>query len=237
MIEFIKTEIGYQKTIVNIDFLELKKGKFYALIGQNGIGKSTFLKTVLGLIKPLSGKVLISETPVQTIGLKERAKLISFVSTKFESIENLKVFDYIALGRSPYTNFTGKLSNEDLDKTQEVIGFLNIEKHINKFVDQLSDGEKQLVSIARAINQNTPIIVLDEPTSYLDYLNKTMVMSVLSKIVKEYQKCIILSSHDIELSLNKVDELILFHHSEKTVNKINVENVSFESIVKYCFNL
>ena len=126
MIEFANVEIGYSSSIINVGKLRLYQGKLYTLIGKNGIGKSTFIKSVLGWLKPLKGTITINKHNINGIKLKDRAKLIAYVGTGFDGIENMKVFDYIALGRSPYTNFIGTYSEKDLTETNEVIHFLKI---------------------------------------------------------------------------------------------------------------
>ena len=203
MIDFQNLTVGYQSALVSFSDMKLNKGAIYALIGRNGIGKSTFLKTITGQLKPVNGTIQLNDRLISDITFGEIPKFISYVESRFPLVEFLSVYEYIALGRSPYTNLLGKLKEEDRALIQETIDQLNIGRLSRRFTSELSDGERQLISIAKAVVQQTDLIVLDEPTAFLDYANKEEVLSQLQQIAVNMEKCIIVATHDIDLVLDK----------------------------------
>tara|TARA_R110002072_G_scaffold303115_1_gene494258 strand:- start:2631 stop:3338 length:708 start_codon:yes stop_codon:yes gene_type:complete len=200
----IRTEnlnIGHRSSLLQIENLSLQKGNLYFLIGKNGSGKSTFLKTLSGQIKSISGELFLDDILSTTIHFGELPKTVSFVSSHFPIVDFLKVEDFISLGRSYHTSYFGIVKSIDNHVISDIIIKLKIKHLIGRFTSDLSDGERQLVAIAKALVQETPIILLDEPTAFLDYSNKKLVLETLKKICADMNKCIILSSHDIDMSL------------------------------------
>lgn len=195
--------IGYGKDkIVFPDIsLSVTGGNMVALLGVNGIGKSTLLRTLTGLQNKLSGSLSINNTDIHSLQASKRAELISIVLTERIFIDNITVRDFISLGRAPYTSWLGKLDKEDEKIINEVIAMVRVEKLQHKLFNQTSDGEKQKVLIARALCQQTPVIILDEPTAFLDFRNKNEVMCLLSDISKRLNKIVILSTHDIDSAI------------------------------------
>ena len=195
--------IGYKAAspvFSNINF-EAREGDMVALLGINGIGKSTLLRTLAGLQLPLSGKLDLNSNDIHSMAVSQRAKQISIVLTERLFIDNIIVKDFIALGRTPYTGWLGQLSAEDEAEVNRVVAIMKIEKLQQRFFNQLSDGEKQKVVIARALCQQTPVIILDEPTAFLDFRNKREILEILKTISSGLKKTIIFSTHDIEASL------------------------------------
>ncbi len=229
MIDLKQIEIGHKSTLFTIDNIQLDKGKMYALIGANGSGKTTFLQSITGVNKPVKGDVYISGKSISRISRIEKAKSIAFVGSKFDGIEYLKVKDYIALGRTPYTNALGRINEVDLKVIDETIELLELQTLQNKFTTELSDGERQLTAIARAIAQQTEIIILDEPTAFLDYANRKKVMDLMRKISIELNKCILVSSHDLELCIESKVELLVVNKELK-----QLELHESNSITKQC---
>ena len=228
MLNFQDVHIGREETLFKISNLQLEKGKLYGLIGKNGIGKSTFLNTIMGTIPPLSGVLEIENN-------LPREKQIALVSSKFEGVEFLKTKEYIALGRAPYTNFIGKLTNIDIEIVDNIIRLLAIEHISDCETTNLSDGERQIASIGRALAQQTETILLDEPLAFLDYENKIKILELLSDICKQENKCIIHSSHDIELCLKHTDEILIIDNANKELILAN-KNVTLEKIVSLAFH-
>ncbi|MDY0089181.1 MAG: ABC transporter ATP-binding protein [Flavobacteriaceae bacterium] len=179
------------------------------LVGSNGIGKSTLLRTLTGIQKPLSGQVMLQDRNINNYPPKELAKQIGVVLTEKLPPSNLSVFELIALGRQPYTNWIGKMSDEDIDKTHKAIELTQTEDLMHKKYYELSDGQLQKVLIARALAQDTPLIVLDEPTTHLDLKHKVGVLKLLKKLAVETQKCILFSSHDIDLTIQLSNRMIV----------------------------
>lgn len=189
--------------------LELQTGKLITLIGANGIGKSTLLRTLTGIQKPLSGTVFLNGKEIQNYIPVELAQNLSLVLTEKLPPSNLTVFELVALGRQPYTNWIGTLSTDDLEKINQAIQLTQIEHLAEKKHYEISDGQLQKVLIARALAQDTPLIILDEPTTHLDLLHKVSLFKLLKKLAFETQKCILLSTHDLDLAIQLSDEMIV----------------------------
>ena len=206
--------IGYQtkkEKIVVAENLNLnfEEGKLIALVGENGIGKSTLLRTLTGIQKPLSGTVFLNYKNIQKYNSNELAQNLSVVLTEKLPPSNLTVYELIALGRQPYTNWLGKQNEEDVSKINQAISLTQIENLIAKKHYEISDGQLQKVLIARALAQDTNLIVLDEPTTHLDLLHKVSVFKLLKKLAQETDKCILFSTHDIDLAIQLSDEMIV----------------------------
>lgn len=235
MIELKNIEIGYHSALLTIENLVLETGKFYAIIGKNGIGKTTFIHTVLGLIPAMKGEIEINSQNIHRISANQRAKLVAHVPSKFEGVQHLSTRDFIAMGRAPYTNFLGKLAEEDWKLVDEISAELGIESFLQKDTSELSDGERQIASIAKALVQKTPVIVLDEPTAFLDYANRMSVQKLLQKVAKNTNVCIIQSSHDLELCLEFADEMLIVEPNKKTIIPIVRANCSKEKVIEIAF--
>jgi iron complex transport system ATP-binding protein len=218
----VHLEIGYKNKfntnsiIKDINFT-IETGKLICLIGANGIGKSTLLRTLTGIQKPLYGTVLLKDKDIQTIDSVTLAQNISLVLTDKLPPSNLTVYELIALGRQPYTNWLGRLTEEDKAIIKRAITLTQIEHLVTKKHFEISDGQLQKVLIARALVQDTPIIILDEPTTHLDLLHKVSVFKLLKKLTQENNKCILFSTHDIDLAIQLSDEIIVM--TENTLEK------------------
>ncbi len=206
--------IGYKskstfKVIAKDLNLNLAEGKLIALIGANGVGKSTLLRTITGIQSPLSGKVFLNKKNIHDLSTLDLAKSLSVVLTEKIPQSNLSVWELVALGRQPYTNWIGKLSNHDHEKINQAIALTKIERLISKKHFEISDGQLQIVLIARALAQDTPLIILDEPTTHLDLLHKVALFKLLKKLTQETKKCILFSTHDIDMAIQLSDEIII----------------------------
>lgn len=208
MIKIEKLAVGYHETLVHIPNLDLEAGKVYAIIGQNGKGKTTILKTLNGLLKPLEGSVSIGDVSLSNLNQVDLSKKIAFVSSRFEGLDHLTVFNYVALGRTPYLGILGHLTEKDRSSVQSTLNDLKIDHLAQKHTSMVSDGERQMSSIARALVQETPIITLDEPTAFLDYINKVRFIQQLISIAKKQGKCVIITTHDIDLCLEENLEIL-----------------------------
>jgi len=192
----------------NID-LSLEKAKLIALIGANGIGKSTLLRTITGIQKPISGTVLLNKKNIHEIDSLSLAQNLSVVLTEKLPPSNLSVWEIIALGRQPYTNWIGKLTDNDIAKVNEAMELTQISHLASKKHYEISDGQLQIILIARALAQDTPLIILDEPTTHLDLLHKVVLFKLLKKLTQETGKCILFSTHDIDMAIQLSDEMII----------------------------
>lgn len=189
--------------------LSLERGTLTALIGVNGCGKSTLIRTLSGLQKPIDGTIQINGDNLNSISGSQRAKLISHVLTDNDYIRSIKVKDMVAMGRLPYTDFMGNLSAKDLEIVEQAMQKVDIQHKSNRFFYELSDGERQRTLIAKALAQDTPIMFLDEPTSFLDMRNKIEIMVLLHTIAHNEDKTILLSTHDVEIALQTADNIWL----------------------------
>ena len=210
--------------------VNLREGKLIALIGANGIGKSTLLRTITGIQKPISGTVLLNEKNIHELNSLTLAQNLSVVLTEKLPPSNLTVWELIALGRQPYTNWIGKLTPKDISKVNEAIELTQIGHLKSKMHYEISDGQLQIVLIARALAQDTPLIILDEPTTHLDLLHKVVLFKLLKKLTQETGKCILFSTHDIDMAIQLSDEMIIM--TPKTI----VQDQPCNLILKGSFN-
>lgn len=198
--------------------LALKQGELIGLVGGNGIGKSTLLRTLTQVQPKLSGSLYLNNKPLENYANIELAKAMSLVLTETIASKNLSVFELIALGRQPYTNWVGNLSQEDISMVDNAILQTNIEDLKHKKCFELSDGQLQKVMIARALAQDTDLIILDEPTTHLDMYHKAYILKLLQKLVKETGKTILFSSHEIDLAIQLCDSMIVMTKEEVISN-------------------
>ena len=191
----------------------LHAGQLTCLVGANGIGKSTLLRTLAAFQPPISGQMCYysgeQATPINlaTLSQARLARLVSVVLTAKPSVENLSVEQIVALGRSPYTNIWGTLCAEDhrmVEWAMDVVGITGLR---HRLVQTLSDGERQKMMIAKALAQDTPVILLDEPTAFLDYKSKVEVLGLLARLAHETNKMVLLSTHDLEQAVHAADAL------------------------------
>ena len=210
IISLSQLSVGYtlsHPVISDID-LELKSGQLSCLIGENGIGKSTLLKTLTGFLPKLKGSVLFDNRDITSFSQRELARQVSIVLTQKPDVQNLTIEEIIGLGRSPYTGFFGRLRIDDRMVVNDAIATMGIEKLRGRMIQALSDGERQKVMIAKALAQETPVILLDEPTAFLDFPSKAETFQSLQRMAHERDKLILLSTHDLELAVRFADSLL-----------------------------
>ena len=244
---FQELSIGYRtgrkvKVIAERLTGELTSGELTCLVGRNGTGKSTFLRTIAGLQAPIGGRVEVTpprpsqvegvgenSISIHSLSANERAKLISIVLTQKPDVQNMTVEEVVGLGRSPYTGFFGSLSKDDHAIVLEAMERVGIRPLARRNIQMLSDGERQKVMIAKALAQQTPVILLDEPTAFLDYPSKVELMQMLRQMAKEMDKTIVLSTHDIELAVKIATRFLLL--SEKGLQEVQASELltSFSS--------
>ncbi|MBQ7017384.1 MAG: ABC transporter ATP-binding protein [Bacteroidales bacterium] len=200
--------IGYGKKVVanNIN-ASIQKGELTCLLGANGVGKSTLLKTLSGFLGKLDGNISIMGKEMDTYSPKELSTTLGVVLTDKCEVRNMSVREIVGMGRSPYTSFWGALSKEDYKIVDQAIEMIGITHLSGRMVHTLSDGERQKAMIAKSLAQQTPIIILDEPTAFLDFPSKVEIMQLLHKLTREAGKTIFLSTHDMELALQIADKI------------------------------
>lgn len=191
----------------------LPAGSLTCLLGPNGAGKSTLLKTMSGQLKPLRGDILLYGTSVSSLSRQQLALSLSLVLTERPRLNHMTVRQLTALGRSPYTGFWGRLSPSDLTAVDTAMQTAGITHLADRTVSSLSDGERQKAMVAKALAQDTPLILLDEPTAFLDYPAKIELMRLLARLARNEGKTVFLSTHDVEIALQTADNLWLLHKS------------------------
>lgn len=184
-------------------------GTLTALIGRNGTGKSTLLRAIAGLGDVTAGGVELCGYPLTELSARQRAATVSFVTTDKVRIANLTCEDVVSLGRAPYTNWIGRMQDEDRAIVEHALQRVGMSGFARKTMDRMSDGECQRVMIARALAQNTPVILLDEPTAFLDLPNRYELATLLQKLARDEGKCILFSTHDLDIALTLCDVVTL----------------------------
>ena len=192
----------------DIDF-NVQSGEVIGIVGVNGIGKSTLLRTLAGLLPALSGSVRIQDTAVDQIGTNQLSRLISVVLTDPIATKNLSVGELLSLGRQPYTNWLGSLSKEDMDQIEDVVDRLDLADLLSKKCYELSDGQFQRVLIGRALVQDTPIMLLDEPTMHLDLFHKVQLLRLLRDIARTTHKIVVFTSHELNLVIQLCSKILI----------------------------
>lgn len=213
---------------------QIYEGELTCLLGANGIGKSTLLRTLSAFQPKLYGEIIINNNAIDTYSEKELAMLVSVVLTEKPDIKNMTVRSLIALGRSPYTGFWGRLTPRDNAAIDEAIDLVKIESLTHRLIHTLSDGERQKTMIAKALAQNTPIIFLDEPTAFLDFPSKVEMMQLLQRLSRETNKTIFLSTHDLELALQIADKIWLMD-DQATIHVGTPEDLSLNGSLSSFF--
>lgn len=213
--------------------LELKAGELVCLIGPNGCGKSTLLRTISGLQKAIEGEVLMNGKELHQLSVARRARRIALVLTDRVDLENATVYNIVAFGRHPYSNWWGRITPESEALIRQSIDMVHLNHKIDCNINELSDGERQRVMIAKALAQDTPIVLLDEPTAHLDLPNRVEIMLLLHRLAHDTNKCIMLSTHELDMALQAADKIWLMsetHGIECGVPEDLVFNGSFNRV-------
>ena len=197
---------------------ELSRGELVGLVGANGIGKSTLIRTLTKVQPELDGLIEINNRSLKTFKPAELARALSVVLTESIASKNLTAYEIVALGRQPYTNWIGSLNREDNSAIEHAVERSNISDYKDKKGYELSDGQLQKVMIARALAQDTDLIILDEPTTHLDMYHKAYILTLLNSLAKETNKTILFSSHEIDLAIQLCDKIIIMNENEVLID-------------------
>ncbi len=210
MIELRDFSIGYgQRRLLEDVRVTIPSRNLTALIGRNGTGKSTLLRAVAGLNRNYSGHIEIDGKDIRSVAPDEMARMMALVTTERVRVAALKCEDVVAIGRAPYTNWMGRLQEQDREIVAESLKAVGMEAYARRTMDRMSDGECQRVMIARALAQDTPVMLLDEPTSFLDLPNRYELCTLLAKLAHEQGKCILFSTHELDIALALSDSIAL----------------------------
>lgn len=210
MIRLENISLGYgSRRLLEGVSTRFEAGGLTALIGRNGAGKSTLLRALAGLEPLLAGSITISGTPIAELDGAEAARLVAFVATDKVRIANLPCEDLVALGRAPYTNWIGRLQAVDREIVADALAKVGMSDFARKTMDRMSDGECQRIMIARALAQQTPVILLDEPTAFLDMPNRYELCRLLQRLAHDEQKTIVFSTHELDIASKMCDSIAL----------------------------
>ncbi|MCQ2958914.1 MAG: ABC transporter ATP-binding protein [Bacteroidales bacterium] len=223
LIEISDVTIGYRNKkdsiIINQHLnLQIFPSEMICLLGPNGCGKSTLIRTIAGMQPVLQGNIFIEKTCISRLKPKDFAHKLSVVLTDNIDAIHLTVYDIVSLGRFPYTNWFGALTEEDKRIIDDSLLKVNLQEYKKKYLQELSDGEKQRVMIAKALAQNTPFILLDEPTAHLDLPNRIEIMQLLQELAHTTGKSILLSTHELDLALRFSDKVWLMQKNDAIVS-------------------
>ena len=204
----IKLAFG-SRTLISDVSAHFRAGEMVALLGRNGTGKSTLLRAIAGLGTSQCGDIYIAGDNASNLSAAQRAERIAFVNTERVDVDTLTVRELVSIGRSPYTNWMGRLTAEDREIVEQAMQKVGIAPFAERRVETLSDGECQRAMIARALAQQTPIIILDEPTSFLDLPNRYELCRLLGELAHKENKCILFSTHELDIALSLADSIAL----------------------------
>lgn len=237
MLKTNNLSVGYNNKVVisNIN-VEVKNGEILCLLGSNGAGKTTLLRSLSKLISPIKGEIYLNGVNINCISRKALSKKMALVLTNRLLGDLMTVQDIVNIGRYPYTGFFGSLSKKDLimvDEALESVDALHLKK---RYFDELSDGEKQKVLVARALVQEPEIIILDEPTTHLDIKHRLELINILKKLSKEKSISVILSLHEIDIALKSCDKVALIKNN-KVIAYGQPEDVVDEDIINSLYEL
>ena len=227
---------GKEKIIKDHISQDLHRGEITCLMGQNGAGKSTLIRTIAGFQQALSGEILCGGVSVNNLSDGERAQLIGVVLTDRTDTGGITVFELVSLGRHPHTGFFGSLKPADKEIVFHAMEQVGITHKANNYISELSDGERQKAMIAKALAQECPIILLDEPTAFLDINSRIETMELLQKLAAEEQKSILLSTHDVESAVRMGDRFWLMNKDKPFIAGLPKQLIQSGTFDEY-FNL
>lgn len=232
-------KIGYdqQAPLVGPINLDLAKGEVVCLVGENGVGKTTLLRTLGGLLPPLAGEVLIEGESLQQMRPVERARRLSLVLTEREFPWGLSVQEVLELARVPYTGFFGRLSGDDRRVIQSMIDAFELNEFVDLPLRQLSDGQRQRVLIARSLAQETDVLLLDEPTTFLDLNHQIEILLLLKRVASDFNKTILMTTHHWELILELSTKLWVLEKDSTQIYETMAEELVIRDELKALFKL
>jgi iron complex transport system ATP-binding protein len=209
-------EIGYasgrrRNALLHPIKARANKGEIIAVIGRNGAGKSTLLRTIAGLQPPLAGEIYFKERRITEYSRKEFARHVGYVSTEPVEVANMTVWDLVALGRFPHTSWTGRIDDDDSIMILNALSLTAMASERNKYLSELSDGERQKVMIARVLAQDAGLMILDEPSAFLDAGSRYEILNILHRLSSDQGKTIIYSTHDLQMALSQSDKIWLIN--------------------------
>ena len=210
MIELRDFSTGYgERTLLRDVNVSVDNGRLTALIGRNGSGKSTLLRAIAGINRHYTGEILLDGRSLSQMKPQQLARTVAFVNTERTRIASLRCEDVVAMGRAPYTNWIGRMQDIDKEAVAHALASTGMEGYAHRTMDTMSDGECQRIMIARALAQNTPTIILDEPTSFLDMPSRFELVALLCNLAHKEKKCVLFSTHELDIAMQLCDAIAL----------------------------
>ena len=236
MIELKNISLGYDKRVLlkNVS-AKFNCGTTTALIGRNGTGKSTLLRAIIGFLPLLEGDIFLNGTNIKDVSPQQLAQQVAFVTTERVRISNLACRDVVALGRAPYTNWLGRMQKEDERIVMQSLEKVGMESYVLRTMDKMSDGECQRIMIARALAQQTPIILLDEPTSFLDMPNRYELCDLLADLAHNDNKCIVFSTHELDIATSICDNIALIE--SPLLHHLTAKEMTHSGLIEKMFKI
>lgn len=236
MIRLENLTLGYaDRTLLKAITTSFEVGRLTALIGRNGSGKSTLLRALSGLNTEYEGQILLRGERIEELDAHALSTRLALVTTERVRIANLRCRDVVALGRAPYTNWIGRMQEEDRQLVEHALEVVGMSAFADRTMDRMSDGECQRVMIARALAQQTPIILLDEPTSFLDLPNRYELCRLLNRLAHEEQKCILFSTHELDIARTMCDSIALVDNPD--LHHLPTEEMVRSGLIERTFGL
>lgn len=226
---------GGKPVVSNMSF-EIKRGEAVAVIGENGSGKSTLLKTLIKEIPPVSGKVFLDGKDIARLSAREIARYMAIVMTSGSRCEYFTCFDMVSSGRYPYTDILGRLKDTDIKAVEEAMRLTGTIELKDRYVTDISDGQRQLIMLARAIAQEPSVLILDEPTSYLDLRHRILFAQSVGELVKEKNIAVLMSIHELDIARRMADRVIALRDGA-TDRDGPVTDILTDSYIKELFRL
>ncbi len=223
------------RTLMENGSAEFAAGELTALVGRNGAGKSTLLRAITAIEPPKSGEVLLDGMNAASMPPEAIARTISFVGTEKVRIANLRCEDIVAIGRAPYTNWIGRMQAVDRRIVADALRAVGMEAFATRSIDTLSDGECQRIMIARALAQQTPIIVLDEPSAFLDIPTRFEICRLLQRLAHDEGKCILFSTHDLDAAMPVCDSIAVIDN--RSIVKMPTDEIRRQGILERMFGI
>lgn len=236
MVRLEDIRIGYgTKSILENGNAQYAAGCSHALIGRNGSGKTTLLRAIAGIMKLAGGKIFVDETELKSLSKQRLGRLVSFVTTEKIRIPRFTCSEIVSLGRAPYSDWIGRLSSKDKEIVEKAMAMVDMTDFADRTMETMSDGECQRIMIARAIAQDTPAIILDEPTSFLDLPNRYELCSILARLAHEEGKSIIFSSHELDIVMRMADTVTLI--DKKKLTHLPVKEMRESGLIEETFGI
>jgi len=213
-VRVVNLSFSYKNFTLKVEALKFESAKITAIVGPNGAGKTTFLKCIGAVLPASKGSLFIDGRDIMSLRSQERARLIGYVPQEHDTVFNYQVADFVLMGRAAYISPFALPSQEDIKAAEEALEFVGLSEYTGRSISELSSGERRLVLIARALAQKSAILLMDEPTTFLDPKHETEVLQLVRKLAIEKQKTILVTLHSLEMAVQYADSMVFMKNGE-----------------------